>query len=137
MPPPLLRDAQYTASRALPNGAATVVQAVGFDLENSSRGDFLARCELRISAPALTVGELANGATVTYDLIQSNNADLSSPVTMAAAVLVQTGAGGIGAAAAEARAGIPSNVRRYVGLRATNSGAGNQSAKSAILELLF
>jgi hypothetical protein len=128
-------DALLTVSRALPNGAATVTSG-SIDLETTGGNDFIARCEARITAPALTTAQLANAATVTYDLLTSASADLSSPTVLVAGLLVQTGAGGVGAATAQARAKLPTNVKRYVGFRATNSGAGNASTSNGVLELL-
>jgi hypothetical protein len=130
------KDASLSVTRALPNGAATVT-STAIDVQNSTRGDFVAPAELVITAPALATGVLANAATMTFNVIHSANADLSSPATIAASVLVQTGAGGAGAPAAVARFRLPTNVRRYVGLTATNSGAGNASAQSVTMALQF
>jgi hypothetical protein len=132
-----LRDNTLKTTRALPSGASSVTQAAGFDVGNSSRGDLLANAELLISAPALAVGQLANGSTMKYDVVMSVNSDLSSPTIIAKEVLVQTGAGGAGAAAATARFRLPTNCARYVGVKATNSAAADASAASLTSELLF
>jgi hypothetical protein len=129
------RDATNLLTRALPNGANTVT-STSLDTRNSTRGDFTAHAELEITAPALTTSQLANAATITYNVIGSTNADLSSPVKLGDAVLVQTGAGGNGAAAAKKRFRLPTNTPRYVGIQATNSGSGNASTVSATLALL-
>jgi len=50
-------------------------------------------------------------------------------------VLVQTGAGGAGAAAATARFAIPSDCERYVRVTATNSGTGDASGASMTVNL--
>lgn len=131
-----LKDAALAVTRALPNGAASVT-STSIDTRNSTRGDLTAQTELELSAPALTTGQLANGATMTYAVIGSTAADLSNPVTIAGNALVQTGAGGAGAAAATRRVGLPSNCPRYIGFTATNSGAGNASAVSATAALVF
>lgn len=133
---PLLKDNKLTETRALPNGAAAVVGAA-IDLGNSTVGDFVARCDVKISAPALVVGDLADAETMKYDLITSVNSDLSSPTTIGLTVITQTGAGGAGAAAATWTGRLPNNVSRYIGLRATNSASGDASDKSATLQLLF
>lgn len=128
--PPAVADALLSVSKALPNGAANVVSDP-IDLGNGPRGDFVAPGELLLSAPAVTTGELANAATITYDLEQS--LDNSSWAVLEAGVLVQTGAGGAGAVAASRRFKPPTTVSRYVRFKATNSGAGNISGKSATM----
>lgn len=130
-----VRDANLKVTKALPNGAANVT-STGIPLDESARGDFVAECEALLTAPALTTGELADAATMKYDLITSDNADLSAGTTLVAAAITQTGAGGAGAAAATYRFTPPTNVKKYLGFKATNSGAGNASGKSGTLELL-
>jgi hypothetical protein len=73
---------------------------------------------------------------MTYSVETDWASDFSAAVKLAGE-LVQTGAGGAGAAAAEARMPVHSNARRFLRLRAVNSGAGNASAKSASLVLAF
>jgi len=124
------------STRALPTGASAVT-GTAIDMGNPAGNDFLAECELLLSAPALAVGELANASTMTYDIVQSVNSDMSSPTTLLAGVLVQTGAGGVGAAATTKRIALPSNVSRYIAPKATNSAAADASAKSVTLEVLF
>lgn len=131
-----LADNDLTLTKALPNGAAAVTTDA-FDLGHGTRGDFVANCELEVQAPALVVGDLANTETMTYDVIESANADLSSPTTIASGLIVQTGAGGAGAAAASARFKFPDGVARYVGVVATNSASGDASDKSLTARLLF
>lgn len=133
---PLLADNELTETRALPNGAAAVTGAA-IDLGTSVNGDFVANCEAKISAPALVLGDLANGDTMVYDLITSASSNLGTPTTLVAGAITQTGAGGAGAAAATWNGKLPNDVLRYVGLRATNSGAGDASDKNATLQLLF
>jgi hypothetical protein len=130
------QDAQLIQTKALPNGAAAV-NSDAFDLELTSRSHFTAECELTISAPLLAVGELANAATMKYDVECDSDAAFGSPRVLAKEVLVQTGAGGVGAAAATARFRLPSDVERYLRVKATNSGAGNASAKSLTVALGF
>jgi hypothetical protein len=130
-----VRDALNKVTRALPTGASSVT-STAITLGNSTRGDFVAEVECLVTAPALAVGQLANASTMTYDIVHSVNSDLSSPATIAPGVIVQTGAGGVGAAAATFRWVPPTNVRGYIGLKATNSAAADASAASATLELL-
>lgn len=131
-----LKDALMKVTKALPNGAASVTSDA-IDLGHSSRGDFLANAELLITAPALVVGDLANTETMKYDIIHSDNSDLSSPATLITAAITQTGAGGAGAAAATYSWRPPVDVKRYIGVKATNSGAGDASDKSMTLEMVF
>lgn len=130
------RDASLRADLALPAAAGAVTTAA-IDLRHNATGQYRADAELNIVAPALAVGELANAETVTYDLIHSDNADLSSPVVLAPGYLVQTGADGAGAVAAEKRFHPPADVKRYIGLKATTSGTEDASAQTMRLELLF
>lgn len=132
-----IRDALLKLARALPNGAAAVVPAAGLDLMQSSRGDFLADMEALLNAPAMNATQMPNAKTMVYDIIHSDNADLSSPVTLVAAAITQTGAGGVGCAAASYRYKPPSNVKRYLGWRATGSAAGDATTATANMELLF
>lgn len=133
---PAFGDLELKETSALPNGAATT-KGAAIQIQNSSRGDFLAHCLAKISAPALVVGDLANGETVKYSLIDSDSSDLSSERVISADLITQTGAGGAGAAAATATARLPFDCKKYIGVKAVNSGAGDASDKSATLELLF
>jgi hypothetical protein len=133
----LIADALLTGTKALPNGAATVYSN-GFDLgAQSGRQNFSVDTELLIQAPALTTGQLADAATMKYSVQHAASADFSDATLLAGDVLVQTGAGGAGAAAAEVRVGLPGDVKRYVRVRAINSAAGNASTKSLTESLVF
>ena len=138
-----IRDASLKATLALPNAASTTVaQAAGFDLEVTAAADLVAAFEILLTAPALTTVQLPNAATMTYNLIASASANLSTPTIIQQNLLVQTGAGGVCAALALARARIPVNLGalgfRYVGLQiVSGSTATNSSAVSATLEMLF
>lgn len=125
----LLADSALVITSALPNGAASTTSSA-VDLQNTANGDFAAEVEFEVSAPALVVGDLPNADTMIYDIVHSVNSDLSSPATLIENLITQTGAGGIGAAAATARFRVPNGVRRYIGVKATNSGAGDASDKS-------
>lgn len=132
---PSLKDAHLIHSVALPNGAAAVT-TTGFPIGVAGY-DFNAETELLIEAPALVVGDLANGATMTYEIQQATDAAFTSPTSVYGICLTQTGAGGAGAAAATKRVRLPTDVQAYVRLKTTNSGAGDASDKSAKLSLLF
>ena len=131
-----MRDALKKVTKALPNGAAAVTSDA-IDLENTSRADEVRDIELLLSAPALNVTEQPNSKMMIYDIIYSANSDLSSPTTYMAAAITQTGAGGVGAAAATKRIKLPSDAARYWGAKATGSAAGNATTASMTLELLF
>lgn len=132
-----VKDASMKATRALPNGAASVTQTAGLDLMNSTRGDFVAPVELLLSAPAMGATPMPDAKTMKYDIIHSDNADLSSPSTLIAAAITQTGAGGAGCAAATYRWKPPTNVKRYVGVKATGSASGDATGASFTFEVLF
>jgi hypothetical protein len=132
---PLVRDALVSpAAFALPSSAGST-QSASIDTGNVD-GEFLAKVELLITAPALTVTQLPNSATVTYSI--EHSADNSSWSTLQASVLVQTGAGGAGAAAATARYRPPTNVKRYIRLKATTATSpGDCSGVNGQLDMLF
>lgn len=134
---PLVRDANLVSKVVLPVGAVTTV-GNSIDLGLSTRGQFLVKAaELLIEAPALAVGALPDTKTITYDVIQSVNSDLSSPTVLVAGILVQTGAGGVGCAAATARYRPPSNVSQYIGIRATGVATVAASGSNTTASLVF
>lgn len=133
-----LKDALLKNTRALPGAASTTVDGAAIDLSHGDKGDFVAQAELKISAPAVTTTIAPDTRTLTYSAIHSDNADLSAPAIIHQSVIVQTGAGGTGAAAAEAVVRLPVDVKRFVGVRIV-SGASitDGSALSATAELLL
>lgn len=135
MPGFAIKDADLEQSKALP-AAPGSIYTTAFDLgAGIPNAEFLADAEFTIAAPALTVVQLPNGETATYKVQDST--DNVTFVTVADAVLVQTGAGGAGAAAANGRARLPSDVSRYVRLAVTISGgAGDCSAASATARIV-
>jgi len=132
----LRKDAQLRATRALPAAAATV-NGAAIKLDVASRDQLLAEVQWLITAPALAVGQLANGSTMKYSLITSPNSDGSSPTVIYKDLITQTGAGGAGAAAATSKVRLPADVTGYVGLQVINSAAADASAASATLEAVF
>ena len=133
----LRRDATYIETKALSNGAGAV-NSSGFDLGAlNARGERPENVEGYISAPALTTTQLPDTETMTYKVQHAASSDYSDAVTLADAVLVQTGAGGAGAAAATARYRIPSDCSRYVRIVATKTGTGDCSGLSLTHELKF
>jgi hypothetical protein len=137
-----VRDNNYKLTLALPNAASTTVNTTtGLDTEVSSIGDFLAKAELLITAPALNTTILPDTKTMTYNVIASANSNMAGAVVVGQNALVQTGAGGAGAAAATGRWRPPTNIGatgRYLGLQEV-SGANttDASSKSGTLEMLF
>lgn len=133
-----VKDELAKNTRALPGAASTTVDGAALDLGHGSKGDFLAPCELKVSAPAVTTTMAPDTRTFTYSVIHSDNADLSAPSVLHSAVITQTGAGGAGAAAAEAIVRLPVDVKRYVGVRIVSGvSTTDASAVKATVELLF
>lgn len=131
-----MRDAALRV--AMPLGEDdSEVQSDPIDLGLTSRSDFVAHCEVLVTAPALATGELGDTNTMTYAIEHSDTEDFALHEVLFPQVLVQTGAGGAGAAAATKRVRLPSNVKRYIRLTALNSANLDASAKAATLALLF
>lgn len=133
-----MRDAQLVESTPLPDDASTTVVTDGIDLGKTSRGKHLAPCEFKVSVPAVTTTMLPNTKTLTYSLEHDDDPEFGSAAVLHPSIIVQTGAGGAGAAASSARYRPPVDVKRYVRLKCV-SGADvtNSSAVSAELALLF
>jgi hypothetical protein len=131
-----VRDALLTVTRALPNGAAAVT-STALDTETVASGRQLADFELLIEAPAMNTTQMPNAKTMTYAIVTSTAENLSNPVVIADAVLVQTGAAGAGCAAATARFRLPTNAARYIGVRATGSASGDATTASAVASFVF
>lgn len=145
---PILQDALLVSTVTLPAGATTT-NGNGINLNNNSAagefsaagaGDFCPSMEgeLLINAPALTATQLPNTDTITYNVMSSQNANLSSPTTVVAGILVQTGASSAGAAAAQARYRPPTNAQQYFFLQAVGSASGVAASNaSATMGLVF
>jgi len=112
-------DKLFTSEVALPDGATSTYSA-DFDLAGavqSGKQRFTALCELHVSIPALTTVQLPDTKTITFAVCAGASA---SPTTVIAdAILVLTGAGGAGCAAAVVRFHLPTDVARYVRIKAT------------------
>lgn len=130
------QDANLILTTALPNGAATTA-STGLDLETTSKATSDGRTELKINAPALAVGPLANGKTMKYSVWHSDAANFAGEEMLADSVVLQTGADGAGAVAKEGRFRPPSNVKRHVRVKATGSAAGDASASSFTVAVTF
>lgn len=123
---PYLTDAALQTSTALPS-AAGAVTGTATDLMHSVFGDQDQRMEWEIDAPALNTTQLPNAATVAYAVMMSNSNTMSNAVLIYDNVIIQTGAGGAGAAAATARFRLPfqpgglNAALRYLAIRATTA----------------
>ncbi len=75
--------------------------------------------------------------TMTYNIVTSASSDLSGATTLVAGAIVQTGAGGVGAAAATYRYRPDTTVKRYIGFTVVSGGSiTDSSAVSATMELM-
>ncbi len=133
-PQRMLRDLELQVTKSLPNGAGTEYSD-SIDLGDTSTSVFVADCELLIEAPELATTVLGDGATMTYDVEHSDDDETFE--TLADTVLVQTGADGEGADADEARLRLPSTVKQYVRVAATNSAAADASGSTVTVGLVF
>lgn len=131
-----VKDALVKKTAALPNGAATTTTAV-IDLGHGSYGDLHANFELLIQAPACTTGQLGDGQTLVYTIEHDTDSAMGSAASIYGTLITQTGAGGAGAAAAEKKVRLPSDVNRYVRLKCVKTGASNASGVSMTLQPLF
>lgn len=131
-----LKDAQLQTTDALPNGAATAYSTVQ-DLQNGGHGDFVAPCEILLTAPALNVTQQPDNKTLKYTIQSSVDSAFTSPIDEYTDVITQTGAGGAGAAAATFRCRLKTSVKRYLRVKMVGSASGNSSTASLIVNLLF
>lgn len=129
-----MRDELLTKITALPNGA-TGVNGGSIDLHVIS-GDFWSQLEAIAEIAALTTTQLGDTQTITYKIEHSD--DNASFSTLFASIAVQTGAGGAGAAGTGLlRFKLPANVKRYIRLVATKTGASNASTANMNFYLVF
>ena len=132
----MTRDYSTKVTVALPNGAATVYTA-GLDLGHTENGIPPAGSYLEIAAPLLAFADLGDAATMKYDVQCDTDSAFGSPTTLAKEVVVQTGAGGVGAALQTVLFAIPPHAERYLRVAATNSAAGDASDKTLAANLVF
>ncbi|MGC4004692.1 MAG: hypothetical protein QM811_16860 [Pirellulales bacterium] len=83
----------------------------------------------------LAVGVLADAATMKWSIQHDDDPAFGTVADLFADVLVQTGAGGAGAAAATKRIPLPTNVKKNIRLKGVKSGSGDASGSTATLEL--
>jgi hypothetical protein len=137
------KDAQLITTAFLPNGTTTAY-TTGIDMGLTVRGELSHLGEFDILAPALTTTQLPNAATMTYAVVVGTNNTFTTPTLVYDNVLIQTGAGGTGAASVGGvRFRLPispggiGNSNTFVGVRMTNSGTSNASAASLTLSFEF
>jgi hypothetical protein len=112
------QDASLTETATIP---ATAVDAFTADINlgTNSKAFLTEEHELEIAFPAFTVGQLANGATVTAVVL--NGAAASPTGTALGITRVVTGAGGVGAAATSFRVRLPAATLQYLRVKFTPS----------------
>lgn len=134
----LTADALLKVTRALPAAASSTVNSTGINLEEGTRGDLLADCELLLTYPALSTTILPDTRTMTYTIQHDTDAAFGTATSLTGGSnVLQTGAGGVGAAGGTLRVRLPTNVKQYIRLQIT-SGASttDASATSATLQVL-
>lgn len=129
-------DYSLRRSKALPSAASGSTSTDPIDLRHDRH--FLAEVEFVLTAPALTTTMLPDTRTCTYKIEMDNDAAFGSPTTLFASVILQTGAGGAGAATAEYRFRVPAEVERYIRATATlGASTTDSSAVSMVLDPRF
>ena len=134
---PQVRDALVKTTVELPDAAETNTSTAIDTGKATTSGEQPGNVEFLVSAPALTTTQLPDTKTITYNIIHSDNADLSSSSALLSAVITQTGAGGAGAAAATFRFKLPSTAKRYIGLTAVGVATVDADDADGTLEALF
>jgi hypothetical protein len=133
-----LKDASLKVTKPLP-ASTTATATDGINLQNSTKGDFVAPVEFLLTAPALSTAQLPDTKTMTYTVeTDTDSAFGSAKVVMTLNSLTQTGAGGAGAVGGSERFRLPTNVEQYVRAKVTPSasGTGDASGVSMTLEVL-
>lgn len=125
-----IQDKDLTITRALPTADGTVTSA-DFDLSAAPyKGENM---ELEITIPALTATHLPNADTLTVTV---QNGTAATPTATLFALPVITGSTGY--AGGTFRFRLPSNVARYLNVKAVAAGGtGDISAVNATIKLLF
>lgn len=132
-----VRDASFKVSVGMPATNSTITSAA-IDTKKIDAGAMqLGNTELLVTAPGVSDGGLPNAAKYTYNVIHSDNADLSGAATLIGSVIVQTGIEDLGAPGSTKRVGLPSSASRYLGLQIVGSVDNDTEAVTATLELLF
>jgi hypothetical protein len=131
-----LKDDLLKVTKALPAGAASTTSDA-IDTGKGSRDDHAAHAELLLTYPDLTLVQLPNTKTMTYQILGSDNADLSSP-SITATLVTQTGLTGTDPCpGGTVRYRPPSNGPRYWGAKATGVATADGSGSSMTLQMVF
>lgn len=127
-----IRDNDLRVTRTLPAAASTTVVSTAIDLGAlTAQGSRPENLGLVFKAPALDATALPNTKTLTLTIEASDDVAFGSGVDVVATTVI-TGAGGVGAAADEARCDVQENSKRYVrGKAVTGALTGDQSAFTA------
>lgn len=133
-------DANYIKTTSLPSSASTVYSA-SLDLGDPVSGIPYSTTEIvnfQIVAPDLSSSpKIADAGTVTYT-VQDSADNVTFAAITGLSTLVQTGAGGTGAAAATRTIKLPPATRRYVRVSAvTATSPGDLSTASFTTQLVF
>jgi hypothetical protein len=130
----LLKDANLYVSVNIPAASANVYTPA-IDINNRRLGQFAPeRTEFSVDLPALSVAQLGNGFTVTYEVYTSDTATPGSGSPVLRQSFVQTGAGGAGAAAVTKSFTLPLSAERYVYVKVL---AGASSAATAAVVAFY
>lgn len=128
------KDAGLVQTITLPNGAAATTNT-GFELPQNANGSFTVEHELLLEAPLMATGIMGDSKTMIYSVETDDNSSFSSATVIIPEIMRQTGASGAGVAAKSTRFRLPSNVEKYVRVKATGSTTGDASSKSATVTL--
>ncbi len=132
-----LKDAALVVETDLTTTDA-VATSDGIDLKHGARGMVDGDLEVLISAPALSEPELANSATLKYTIYHDANPGFDDDEkVLLPDVIVQTGGGGVGAAAATKQFRLPADCKRYIRVKTASSESKDKSAKSFKFQLVF
>jgi hypothetical protein len=115
-----IQDATLSVTATIP-ATATDAFTADIDLGTNSKGFLPEEHELEIAFPAFTVGQLANGATVTALVL--NGAAASPTGTALGISRVVIGAGGAGAPATSFRVRLPAGTLEFLRVKFTTSAA--------------
>jgi hypothetical protein len=133
-----ITDSQESVVIALPASAGTVYSP-GLQIKGGVVNEAnLAQFEAQVQAPVLTTGQLGNSYTMTYGIQSDTDPAFGSPADILPGILVQTGAAGAGAAAANFSFRLPVDCETYIRLKVVGGASiGDCHLATATLRLLF
>jgi len=131
-----VQDATFIQTKALPAAGASAATDPIDTGARTARGDFVADVEFRLTVPATP--SLVDTKTITYSVETDDDVAFGSAKVINAGLVVSTGAGGAGAAAVDERFRLPTDVERYVRVKATvEAGGGDNTGVSMTFKALF